>query len=124
MLGEDCNSIEAILSYNDYVKVWTRTQDCGGLKHVSSDTFNCFKAIEVFTCSLIERGYEKQCVITETHSDASIFFHWDLISELEGEKSQRLLLEVIELWFTVGGFAVASRLLRSTKQPPKRKQKT
>ena len=45
MLGEDCNSIEATSSYYDYVKVWTRTQDCGGLKHVSGDTFNCFKAI-------------------------------------------------------------------------------
>ena len=36
-------------------------------------------------------------MITEAHSGANILFHWDLISELEGEKSQRLLLEVIEL---------------------------
>ena len=59
MLGEDCSSIESTLLYYDYVKVWTRTQDRGGLKHVSSDTFNCFKAIEVVTYSLIEKGYEK-----------------------------------------------------------------
>jgi len=58
-------------------------------------------------------------VITEAHSGANILFHWDLISELEGEKSQRLLLEVIELWFTVRGFAVANRLFEEYKTASK-----
>ena len=119
MLGEDCSSIKSTSSYYDYVKVWTRTQDRGGLKHVSSDTFNCFKAIEVVTYSLIEKGYEKQYVITEAHSDANILFHWELISELEGEKSLRLLQEVIELWFTVRGFAIANRLFEEYKTASK-----
>jgi len=38
--------------------MWTKAQDCGGLRHVSNDTFDCFKAIEVITYQLIERGYE------------------------------------------------------------------
>ena len=31
--------------------------DCGGLKHVSLDTFNCFKTIEQITYKLISEGH-------------------------------------------------------------------
>ena len=55
MLGEDCSSVEAVSTYNDYIKVWTKAQDRGGLRHVSNDTFNCFKAIEFVTYQLIEK---------------------------------------------------------------------
>ncbi len=36
-------------TYNDEIKIWIKAQDHGGLQHVSNDTFNCFKAIEVVT---------------------------------------------------------------------------
>ena len=45
MLGEDCHSVNALSSYDEYVKTWTKFNDRGGLKHVSLYTFNCFKAI-------------------------------------------------------------------------------
>lgn len=119
MLGEDCNSVEATSSYNDYVKLWTKAQDRGGLRHVSNDTFNCFKAIEVVTYQLIERGYEKEYVTSEAYSNPNILFYWELISDLEKEKSMILLQDVIELWFTVRGFAVANRLFEEYKTASK-----
>ena len=51
----------------------------------------------------------------EAQFNADVLFHWELISELEGEKSQRLLKEVIQLWFTIKGFAVANRLFEQYK---------
>lgn len=119
MAGEDCNSVEAISSYNDYVKLWIKAQDRGGLIHVSNDTFNCFKAIEVVTYQLLEKGYDKEYVLSETNSNPDILFYWDLISDLDQEKSMRLLQEAIELWFTVRGFTVANRLFEEYKKASK-----
>ena len=119
MLGEDCNSVEAISTYNDYVKIWIKAQDRGGLQHVSNDTFNCFKAVEVVTYQLIERGYKKEQVISEAYSNPNILFFWELISDLEQEKSMILLQDVIDLWFTVRGFAVTNRLFEEYKKASK-----
>ena len=47
----------------DYVKVWTKTNDRGGLMHVSLDTFRCFKAIEMVTYDLIKKGCTKEEVM-------------------------------------------------------------
>ena len=47
MLGEDSASIEAHSTYMDYVKVWTKVNDHGGLTHVSIGTFHCFKPIKM-----------------------------------------------------------------------------
>ena len=35
MLGEDRSSINALCSFNEYVKTWTKNNDRGGLKHVA-----------------------------------------------------------------------------------------
>ena len=66
MLGEDCNSVNALCSFNEYIKTWTTTNDRGGLKHVSLDTFNCFKAIELITYKLISAGRAKDDIILQT----------------------------------------------------------
>lgn len=115
MIGEDCYSVEATSTYNDYVKIWIKAQDRGGLQHVSNDTFNCFKAIEVITYQLIERGYEKEYVTSQAYSDPNILFYWELISDLKQEKSMILLHDVIELWFTVRGFTLTNRLFEEYK---------
>ena len=119
MIGEDCHSVEATSTYNDYVKIWIKAQDRGGLQHVSNDTFNCFKAIEVVTYQLIENGYEKEYVTSQAYCNPNILFYWELISDLEQEKSLVLLRDVIELWFTVRGFALTNRLFEEYKQTSK-----
>ena len=118
MIGEDCHSVEATSTYNDYVKIWIKAQDRGGLQHVSNDTFNCFKAI-VVTYQLIENGYEKEYVMSQAYCNPNILFYWELISDLEQEKSMILLHDVIELWFTVRGFALTNRLFEEYKQASK-----
>ena len=62
-----------------------KTNDRGGLKHVSLDTFNCFKAIELVTYRLISEGRAKDNIISQTFDDPNIVFHWDLISEIPEE---------------------------------------
>ena len=81
-----------------YVKTWTKTNDRGGLKHVSLDTFNCFKAIELVTYRLISEDHAKDDIISQTFDDPNVVFHWDLISEIPEEaQSLELLREVIDL---------------------------
>ena len=47
-------------SYLDYVKMWTHTNDRGGLRHVSDDTYRCFLTIEMITYRLIAAGEQKR----------------------------------------------------------------
>ena len=120
MLGENCSSVNALCSFNDYVKIWTKTNDRGGLKHVSLDTFNCFKAIELVTYRLISEGRAKDDIISQTFDDPNVVFHWDLISEIPEEaQSLELLREVIDLWFTIRGFSVANKLFEEYKRASK-----
>ena len=65
MPGEDPVSIEAHSTYMDYVTVWTKINDRGGLMHVSLNTFHCFKAIEMVTYDLIKKGSTKEEVIVK-----------------------------------------------------------
>lgn len=120
MLGEDCNSVNALCSFNDYVKMWTKTNDRGGLKHVSLDTFNCFKAIELVTYKLISEGHTKDEIVLQTFNDSNVIFHWELISSVPEEAdSLYLLREVIDLWFTVRGFSITNRLFEEYKEASK-----
>ena len=63
--------------------MWTKAQDCGGLRHVSNDTFDCFKAIEVITYQLIERGYEDS-VTSEAYDFILILNQWFLPQKNSG----------------------------------------
>ena len=120
MLGEDCSSINALCSFNEYVKSWTKNNDRGGLKHVSLDTFNCFKAIELISHRLISEGGYKDDVISHTVCDPNVVFHWDLVSDISDEAhSLELLREVIELWFTIRGFSIANQLFEDYKRASK-----
>ncbi|XP_065884922.1 uncharacterized protein [Dysidea avara] len=116
MLGEDCNSITAIASYCEYVKIWLKNNDRGGLKHVSIDTYNCFKAIELVSYKLLIKGHTKNETTLQTLNDPNVIFHWEFISDIADEvTSLALLKEVIDLWFTIRGFSVANRLFEDYK---------
>ena len=65
ILGDDWNSTETTNSCNDYNKLWTKAQDCTGLRHIpNNNIFNCFKVIEVIAYQLIKRPLVK-CGIME-----------------------------------------------------------
>ena len=118
MLGEDPVSIEAHSTYMDYVKVWTTTNDRGGLMHVSLDTFRCFRAIEMVTYDLIKKGCTKEEVMSQVTEN--VRFHWMLICDLHDEaKSFELLQDVIGVWFTIRGFTIAGKLFEDYKKATK-----
>ena len=99
----------------DYVKVWTKTNDRGGLMHVSLDTFHCFKAIEMVTYDLIKKGCTNEEVMSQVTEN--VRFHWMLICDLHDEaKSFELLQDVIEVWFTIRGFTIAGKLFEDYKK--------
>ena len=116
MLREDCNSITALGSYCEYVKIKLKNNDRGGLKHVSIDTYNCFKAIELVSYKLLVNGHTKNDATLQTLKDPNVVFHWELISDIPDEvTSLALLKEVIDLWFTIRGFSIAKRLFEIYK---------
>lgn len=120
MLGEDQVSIEANTTYMDYIKVWTKINDRGGLIHVSLDTFRCFKAIEIVTYDLISKGSTKEEVITQVFVNENVRLHWTLICDLHDDsKSMELLQDVIGVWFTIRGFSIAGKLFEDYKKVTK-----
>ena len=95
----------------DYVKVWMKTNDRGGLMHVSLDTFRCFKAIEMVTYDLIKKGCTKEEVMSQVTEN--VRFHWMLICDLHDEaKFFELLQDVIEVWFTIRGSPLLESYLK------------
>ena len=93
MLGEDSANIEASSTYMDYVKVWTETNDRGGLTFISLDTFHCFKAIEMVTYDLIMRGSTKEQVTSQVFVTENVRFHRMLICDLHDEAESLQLLQ-------------------------------
>ena len=76
-----------------YVKLWTETTDRGGLKHVSEDTYRCFKALELITYELLQKGATKTEVISQAVTDDNVLFYWDFVMhEFASEVSTALLL--------------------------------
>ena len=61
MVGEDtfAGAIEGDGSYLEYVKVWTKATDHGGLKHASDDTYKFFLTLESRVYELIKKGKQK-----------------------------------------------------------------
>ena len=116
MLGDNHSNIEPFSSYLAYVK-WTETTDRGGLKHVSEDTFRCFKALELITYELLKKGATKTEVISQVTTDDNVLFYWDfMMNDFASEVSTALLRDVVSIWFTIRGFAVTSSLFEQYKR--------
>jgi len=120
MLGDDPSSnTECTSSYANYVSVWIKNTDRGGLMHVSLDTYRCFKFIEIATYAALKRGEPKEAVISQIVADENVVFHWELVVFIEQQSSHELLQEVVECWFTIRGFSVTSKLFEEYKKAKK-----
>ena len=76
MLGDDPSSnSECTSSYAEYVSVWIQCTDCGGLMHISLDTFRCFKFIELATYVGLKRGEPKEAILSQIIADENVLFH-------------------------------------------------
>ena len=112
MVGQDAvgDIPQDTSSYLDYVKTWTCTNDRGGLRHVSDDTYRCFVAIEMITYRLIAAGEQKEKVMCEVVCDENVKFLWEISTDISDEKvKMSLLQEVAQEWFTIRGSSLASR---------------
>jgi len=120
LLGDIQSDTETHDSYLDYVKVWTTTTDRGGLKHVSDDTYQFFKALELISYDLLIKGTTKECAIDEMITNDNVLFHWDLVMfDFDTSVSNTLLRDIVTLWFTVRGFSITSKLFEEYKKATK-----
>ena len=101
-----------------YVKVWIDTTDHGGLKHVSEDTFRCFKALELVTYELLKKGATKTEVIDQAENDENV--RNLIMHKFTSEVSPTSLHDVVSLWFTIRGFVVTSSLFEQYKRAAKK----
>ena len=54
MIGDDVGEkLSDTSTYLDYVKIWTKSTDRGGLCHVTDDTYRCFLAIESIVYNIL-----------------------------------------------------------------------
>ena len=122
MVGEDIvGDIPADTdSYLDYVKVWTRTTDRGGLRHASNDTYRFFLALETVLLQLVEKGELREKVVSGIMTNENVVFLWGIATDLADMKqSLALLQEVVQLWYTLRGFSITSQLLEQYKKATK-----
>lgn len=111
LLGDTQSNTETHDTYLDYVKVWTTTTDRGGLKHVSDDTYQFFKALELIAYNLLLKERSKECAIHKMVTNENVLFHWDLVMfDFDASVSNSLLRDIVTLWFTVRGFSITSKL--------------
>jgi len=121
MVGEDISgTIDQHDSYLEYVKVWTKSSDRGGLRHASEDTYRFFLALETRVYELIKKGETKEKVVRETMDDENLIFLWEVATDMSNEKqSSKLLHEVVQLWYIIRGFSITSKLLEEYKKAMK-----
>ena len=122
MVGEDIvGDIPADTdSYLDYVKVWTRNTDRGGLRHASNDTYRFFLALETVLLQLVEKGELREKVVSGIMTNENVVFLWGIATDLADMKqSLALLQEVVQLWYTLRGFSITSQLLEQYKKATK-----
>ena len=68
----------------------------------------------------MKRGGLKEEVFSEVVSSENVRFHWEVATTEEiNDYTLELLHEVVNLWFTVRGFSIASRLLEEYKKATK-----
>ena len=81
MLGDNPSSnTECTSPYANYVSVWFKSTDYGGLMRVSLDTYRCFKFIKIATYAALKRGEPKEAVISQIAADENVVFHWELVN--------------------------------------------
>jgi len=120
MLGNHYDNMEEQSSYMDYVTTWTKIADRGGLKHVTLDTFRFFSSVEIVTGDLLDKGCNKAEITGQAFINENVRFYWDLIADFQNESdSLQLLQEAINLWHTIRGFSVASKLFEDYKKAAK-----
>jgi len=108
-----------ISSYLDYVKIWTHTNDRGGLRHVSNDTYRCFIAIEMITYFSWWAKKKVMCEVVGDENVNDIF--WWRIENFTYEKSHKSGLQSEDFQWQVDSLNTTKLQLK--RRAPKEQEK-
>ena len=110
-------------SFLAYTRTWLDITNRGGLFIVSDDVYKFFLELELCMYMMLKERLgngsgqqSKDDLIQTIRDDEDVLFAWSLVTtNLSEDESQLLLTDVIQLWVTVRGFSIASRLLEDYK---------
>ena len=108
---------------------WTKLIDRGGLWHVKETTYQFFRATEYAVREVLKKFLKpsptsKPEMIQKITSDDDVLFYWLIVTadfEIDDQTIHETLLhKIVELFFTVRGFSLASVWLEKYKQSTKK----
>lgn len=114
-----------------YTRNWMEKVNRGGLYPLNDDAFSLFAYIEKCVRDLLPRHLLKsdsdkesfqQNVHLKVLQDDNVVFHWTLLSQdiTSPEDSEILLKEIIKLWITIRGYAIAATWMEVYKGKQKK----
>ena len=108
----------------EYTTTWLRVVDRGGLFEVSQEVYDFFLELEVSIYPMLKKSLspggvalsKKEVMFIVLH-DEDVLFLWSMLSvDLNEEEGNVVLRDLIELWVTLRGYSIASRLLEEYKE--------
>ena len=116
-------------SFLAYTLEWSRAVNRRGLFEINDETFHLFQAIEqdmqkhlLSTLSSFSNKSDdrRQFIIDAAAADTDVQFVWArLSSDIKEEHAIHLLKEIVGLWLTIRGFAIASAWTEQYKRATK-----
>ena len=111
-------------SFLAYTCSWLQLINRGGLFTVCDYVYSFFFELDLCVYSLLKQrlgvggsSETKSELLQAIKSDEDVLFAWSMVTlDLSKEDSCLLLASVVELWVTIRGFSVASRLLEEYKE--------
>ena len=113
-------------------EAWTDLIDRGGLWHVNDETYCLFCTMEeelrhhLASIELHSSNERMQLKLTETLCQSEgLLFHWCILSnELQEEKENAVLQQIVKLYITTRGFAFAASCLEQRTLQKKKAART
>ena len=110
-------------SFLAYTCAWLELVNQGGLFRVWDDVFKFFMEFELYMYPMLRKMLDgsdtdqsKDKLMHAIRSDEDVLFAWSLLTiHLPEIVSHRLLTDFIQLWMTIRGYAIASRLVEDFK---------
>ena len=107
----------------DYTKEWIERINRGGLFPINDETFQFFCILEACVRSQLVKALlpstseTRLTVISTAMENEEVLFHWSMIAvDIDEEHTNELLQEIVMLWVTIRGFAVAASWLEHYKE--------
>ena len=118
-----------VTDFSTYTMKWLEQVNCGGLFHVSDETYTLFRHIELKVRKLLphtlsasanpssKSALTKDTLVCEVVCDEDVQFHWSILSvDIEEDNNpNKLLRHMIDLWVTIRAHAFTSSWIQQFK---------